>query len=247
MHKNRAVLIIGIIASVLSACAEVESEDLRTSGIYAEMHVTAEDDSAFVQARLRTGRALDADSVLLSPGDQLSAAVSGVSIPLLKSDSGGYTGLLDNVAGGSEINIKFSRLDAVDASNSRVTLPKAFELTAPALAETFKSGETITAAWSPNDPANTVLVNYSIDCTASDNNGIPYGKEYSVADTGTHTASIDEILNVLGTQDKLVSGISCPLEIKVERINYGTLDNAFTKGGSILATREQSRLVNVIP
>jgi len=251
MNKNITVLLIGIIASTLVACADVDSKDIRTSGIYAEISVRAQDDTAHVFARLRTGRALDNDTVLLSPGDQLSASVSGRSIPLYETETEAYSGVLENVSGGSEIFVKFTRIDDVDAPNTRAILPEEFDISAPSPAETYNAGESITVVWSPGDPSNTVSVSYSLDCTVYDANGIPsgaaYGRGYSVADSGTHTASINQILNVVGTQDNLVRGVSCPLEVAVKRINDGTLDNAFTKGGTISAIRERSVLVNVIP
>ncbi len=251
MKKIFAVLLIGFFASFLVACADVDSKDIRTSGIYAEIHIRAQDSSAHVLTRLRTGSALDNDTVLLSAGDQLSASVSGRSVPLYETESQGYGGVLDNVAGGSEIIVKLTRMNGIDAPNSRATLPKEFDITAPAPTATYNAGESITVAWSPSDSSNTVSVSYSLDCREYDEIGIPsgaaYGRTYSIADSGTHTALIDEILNVVGTQDKLVRGVSCPMEVAVERTNYGTLDNALTKGGTISAKREMSVLVSVTP
>ena len=58
---------------------------------------------------------------------------------------------------------------------------------------------------------------------------------------------INDILDVIGTQDELEEGVSCPFEVTVTRTNNGFLDPALTKGGYITSTREATVVVNVIP
>jgi len=72
--------------------------------------------------------------------------------------------------------------------------------------------------------------------------GAAYGRGFTVDDTGTHTATINEILDVIGTQDQLIPDVPCTFEVTVERKNIGTIDPAFTKGGSIHATTNKLTL-----
>lgn len=251
MIKISLALLTGIFASVLAGCAKVDSADIRTSGFYAEIHISTDDETTTVFARLRTGRAIDADTIILSPGDQLAATLSGNIIALNRTDTDAYRGVFEVATGGSEVKVALSRINDTDAQNSRVTLPNAFEITAPGLAESFNAGESITVVWSPGAPSNTVEVGYSLNCQVLDENGnlggATFGRSFEVVDSGTHTASVNQILNVVGTQDELVRDVSCPLEVTVTRTNNGTLDPAFSRGGTIKATREKSVLVNVVP
>ncbi len=239
------------ILALLSGCSEVDSKDLKTSGIYTETAISANDESTTVSVRMRLGRALDADTIILSAGDQLSASMSGNTIGLFRTESDAYRGTFDNSPGGATVTVSLSRADDSDAPNSVTTLPNVFEIDAPSTGETFNAGENITVIWTPTEPNNTAIVSYQLNCTVYDANGIPsganYGRGYTVVDNGSHTTSINEVLNVFGSQDELVKGASCPFEVTVTRTEKGALDPALVKGGEITATREKTVIVNVVP
>jgi len=251
-NTRKAIPILFFVTtnSALIGCADVDSADIRTSGFYPRMQISAKDSTTTVSTYLSTGRAVDADNIILSPGDQLTASMSGRSIALYPQGEP-YQGVFEQADGGSEVIIELSRINDTDAPNSRVTLPDRFEITAPNAGESFNSGETITTVWSPSGASSAMKVSYSIDCQVTGDNGLPtgaaYGRGFTVDDTGTHTATINEILNVVGTQDRLIPDVPCAFEVTVERKNIGTIDRAFTKGGSIHATRRKSVSVTVVP
>ena len=252
MNKTTLAVFTNVIALTSTGCAKVDSEDIRTSGFYAEISIVATDDTTNVQVRMRTGRALDADRIILSPGDQLSATMSGNIIALFNSrDSSAYRGSFNAANGSSEVKVALSRAEGIDAPNSTAVLPNRFEITAPDQGETFNAGGSITTVWSPAEPSNTMRVAYNVNCRVTGADGTPTGANFSraftVVDSGTHTTTINEVLNAFGSQDELVSGVSCPFEVTLTRINEGSLDSAFTNGGSIEATRSKSVLVNVVP
>ena len=250
MNKNILNVVLMVAATGIVGCAEVDSKDIRTSGFCSEMQVISGDNTTSVGANLRTGRALDADSIVLSSGDQLTATMGGRSIALYKSDAN-YLGVFNQNGSGQEVRISLLRSDDIDAPDSRVVVPIAFEITAPDQAETFNAGESISVAWTPGSLANTVSVDFFVNCQVTGENGLPtgaaYGRGYQVPDSGTHTASINQILDTFGSREDLVSGIACPMTVSVTRLNEGTLDRALTKGGTIMAKQEKSVLVNVIP
>lgn len=251
MNQKLTILISTLLILFLSSCAEVDSEDLKTSGIYTETEITAEENGTTVFVRMRTGRSLDADTVILSAGDQLYASLAGDTVRLLMTDSDAYQGTFPVSPGGATVTVSLTRLEDPDAPNSVVTLPNAFTIDAPGIGETFRAGEAISTVWTPAEPDQTVAVSYQLNCTVYDSNGLPsganYGKGYTTVDSGTHTTSINDILNVFGTQDELVEDVSCPLEITVKRQATGTLDAALVKGGEITASRQKTVVVNVIP
>ena len=250
MNKKILKVVVVIVAAGLTGCAEVDSEDIRTSGFYSEMHVVTGDRTTTVSANLRTGRSLDADSIVLSSGDRLTAAMAGNSITLVKSDAN-YLGVFELDGSGQEVRVSLLRSDDTDAPNSLVAVPATFEITAPDQAETFNAGESISVAWTPGAATDVVSVDYFVNCQVTDDNGLPdgaaFGRGFEVADSGLHTAPINQILDTFGARDDLVSGIACPMTVTVTRINEGTLDSALTRGGSIKAEQTKSVLVNVVP
>ncbi len=249
--RNIAAVLFGIFAIVLSGCAEVDSADLRTSGFYADIQIVVDDSNTQVQARLRTGRALDADKIVLSPGDNLVASMSGESVALNRSDTSVYIGVFNSAAGGEEVSVSLSRINDTDAPDSLVVVPDWLEITAPHYAKTYNAGETITVAWSPANPSSTVSVGFFLNCQVRDSNGLPsgvsFGRGFLVVDDGTRTFAVNDILDVLGIRHRLISGESCPLTVTVKRTTQGVLDRAYGKGGSISASRKKTVVVNLVP
>ena len=234
----------------------MDSADIRTSGFYTEILVVAEDETTSVSTKLRTSSEFTADIIILSSGDQLTASMSGRDIVLHETHTSDYEGVFDIAGDSSEVTVALTRNNDTDAPNSRVLLPNFFEITAPDPSESFNAGDNITVVWTPGNPSNTVLINFSATCQMSVLNSLTdetelvrdfLNREFVVADSGTYTTSVNQILNAEGTQDGLVSNMSCPMEISLQRLNNGTLDSAFTKGGTIRATRKKSVLVNAIP
>ncbi|MEM7258931.1 MAG: hypothetical protein AAF404_16260 [Pseudomonadota bacterium] len=239
-----------ILPVLISGCAEIDSENIRTSGFYTEIEVVAENDRTTVHADLSTDRALDADSIKLSAGDRLSATMSGQTISLVEAGTG-YEGEFNQSGDGALVTVSLRRDSGTDAPGSTVNVPQLFQITAPDQAATFNAGDSITVVWSPNDPANLVSVNYFLNCQVTGANGLPtgaaFGRSFEVVDSGTHTTTINTILNTFGSQDDLISGVACPMTVSVTRTIEGSLDAALTKGGDIRAIREESVVVNAIP
>ena len=251
MSKFIPSLLVIIFTTTLIGCAEVDSENIRTAGFHAEITVTAKDDSTNVFTRLNTSSALDADTIILSPGDQLSASVPDRSIALHQFNSH-YSGTFEGSLENTEINVSFNRLGDDDAPNSRVLVPELFEIIAPDFDETFNAGDNLTLVWSPSDPSTSATVGLHINCQVFDENGFPSGSNFGVGvlvpNSGTHTVSIDDQLNSFANGlDNLSAPGPCLLEVTVERTNEGTLDSAFMQGGFIRAKREKSVVVNYIP
>lgn len=144
------------------------------------------------------------------------------------------------------VRVSLTRDNNMDAPNSTVVLPVNFNIEAPESNESFNRGESITAAWSPADPNSSVIINYRFHCRQNSNSGLDSNKLYVVEDSGTHTTTIDEILNVRIDND-FQNGVPCPMEITIGRRNYGETDVALVLFADTVADREKSITVNVIP
>ena len=250
MHKSYLLPVLSITAGTLVGCAEVDSEQIRTSGFFVNADVTAAGDVANIQVRLRTGDDFDSDTIVLTSGDQLSANLTGQTIELPRLNAA-YSGTFNPAAGGDELTLSLARPNDTDAPNSRVTLPLDFDISAPAFSTSFAAGDSITVVWSPGDRGSTMTLSYSADCTLIEGSNSFHGGRVgrtfnNIPDTGTHTVAVNAILNAFNDQEELVRGIPCPLEITLTRERSGSLDPAF-QNGSIDASRTKTVLVTATP
>ena len=230
---------------LLAGCTNpVESERVRTSGIHGSIDVIAEDNSTTVEVWLRASTGIFGESIVLSSGDLLTATMSGNTISLSKRDKL-YSGEFRESVNGSVVRVSLIRDNNTLAPDSTVSLPSNFNIDAPEQGETFKRGNTITAAWTSAPVDGLVSINYKFNCRL-DNGSLGFSKLYVVEDTGVHTTSIDEILNARGEID-LVNGESCPMEVLVRRTSYGDTDPALVLFSEPTAVREKSVIVNVVP
>ena len=249
MSKSILVLTYGFLLSSLVACSEIDSEDVRTSGFNMDAQITTTDSSTNILVRLKAGDDFDSDRIVLTAGDQLRADLSGrrLEVPRLND---AYRASYENVTGGEVLTLELLRPEGVSAFDTRVLLPDSFEINAPDQGASFNAGDTITVAWSPGDPGNTMEVRYSVDCPLVENTDSFHagriGRTFDAADIGTHTTTVNTILNAFDDQDEFVTGIPCPLSITLTRENTGTLDSALD-GGSIDAKHRQIVTGTVIP
>lgn len=232
---------------IAAGCTKVDSEDIRTAGITADIEVTADDYATTVNTRLRAGNGIGAGRIVLSEGDQLTATLNGDSVNLGRSGTNIYTGVFDSSESGVELKVALIRDDGVDALNSSVLLPARFEIDSPDQSETYMTGDSITAVWSPSDPEKLITITYTFNCKPEGEESSPLDdvRVYSVADTGTHTTTVTHILNARGPQP-ILNGLPCPVKLEIYRTNDGELDGAF-EGGGIDANRSKTVNITIVP
>ncbi len=241
-------LIFYLLASLgfISGCDKVDSEDIRTSGMFADFYVSAStNNQTRVLAGLRTGTGLFADWIILSPGDTLKASIEETSQTLLRNSGDKYETTFDVNAGGSDVFIAFERSNDVDAPNSWISVPASFNLDAPDANHVFTSGEDISISWTPavSDKEIEILIFGSCTSNAT-NEQLSFRWDITIADVGIYTVPVDSVLNAQGRQVQFDTDINCPATLILERQNFGTVDPNFGQGGVISAT--QSRRINII-
>lgn len=236
-----------MILAIIVGCSEVDSSDLKSSGFYASMHVTANgNNQTEVWVSLKTGPRIDADSIDLSEGDTLTATANGITKTLSRDIS--YETSFNFDEGGAEFVISLERNEGEDMPSSRVELPQKFAILMPNVDEILNSGETITVTWSPSVESETIEVSYRGDCISKDSGSeIHFGRGYIINDVGTHTVSVDDILNVFGEHEEFNKNITCPSSISIERVNTGTIDPNYGKGGVITAKQIRSISIGINP
>lgn len=246
-HKILLSAFVAVTAAVLTGCAEVYSDAIRTSGFNANIDVEVGDTTTVVSVDLATGSAVDSDSIVLTYGDRLRANLGGSRQAMVRQNVR-YLANFNDATPGQTVVVSLERQNDLSALNSRVTLPDRIEITAPGAGERYYAGEAITLAWSPNIPDKQVKISFKGKCTNSNGSLRPvYVSSIRTPDTGIYSIPVSLIVNHHGSEWPLAPGVPCSIGVSLERVNYGVLDAAFGRGGSITASREKRINVTVIP
>ena len=228
--KLPALLLFG--CSACTAGRAVDSTELRTSGIVAQLSVVADGTGqTTVSAALR---AYDANlgQVYLNTADTLVASVDATSQPMPESDLPDVisyeTRFLGHDAGGTAYNIAFHRAYDVGAPSTTCTLPQPFTLTSPAAGSLSRASDDIVIDVE-GAGGNAEDITYAIagDCLSGATTGTLHGDGSStVIPKGT-----------LAPGDPTQS--SCVATLTLTREAPGRLDPAFD-GGSVRAQQTRS-------
>ena len=210
------------------ACSEqVDSTDVRTSGIFADMEVRAYGNGkSEVEVDLRVGGASSNTHLEMKGADKLTATVGAVTKVLGKSGNV-YVTSFDGDAAETQFVMAFIRgPDDTSAPNSSVTLPEPFVISG--IAQTVSRQSGFTATWQAGTKGEPMVWILRGDCLVT--------QAGSFADAGQTVVSPGQIVTVAGQEQATCNASFC-----LERDRPGTLDPAFGEGGVISAG--QSRCV----
>lgn len=246
-------LLFVLFSVTITACSvesETDSENVKTSGIRAEIStVSSGDGNTGVATRLAVGSGgTFATNLNLTGGDTLSAT-DGVSSVVLQKEKDWYTGrifykgILAGDAADTQITISFTRPNDTDAPNSVVSIPYSPDLTAPNSGQEFTQAEDINISWDNNGSSLPVSLDFDFNCTLSGKYSAFDVSKTTIANSGSISYSVASLLGNL----TLKTGESCGLKITISRSQDGTLDPNYGEGGTIVAIQYRSVSVKVIP
>jgi hypothetical protein len=227
-----AVVTSGFIA--LLGCSAIESEDLLTSGMYADVVVTADGEgTSDVLATLRAGGALSTTFVELTGDDVLTVTLAEETVIMNEISLGNLNSFVAEFQTdepGIDYTISLERSLDEGAPSTVIRLPAAFVVDAPTISEFARSTEDLTVTWTPSDSGDNMRVTLDGDCfllRVDDLSGDP----------GTWTLA-GGLLEDTGTEST-----NCEADITIERRLLGVLDPNYSEGGS--ATGVQQRTVSI--
>lgn len=221
---------------VLPACESIESADLDTSGIWADIDVMHDGDGTLaVSAELRSGGRRSNTWLQLTDGDQLHARIDDGDAQRMRGEEllsrFWYNTHFDSAPDDALVTVAFSRVEKDDAPESQVRLPLGFEMTGPRAGQRFGSGDTIAVTWS-NESSDRFKLEATGDCIES--------FEKTVEDNGRFALSADGFT-------RRGDDPGCTVAIKASRIRGGRVDSAF-KGGEVRAQQVRTvRFELVLP
>lgn len=216
-------------------CESIESTDILTSAIYADLAATSDGSSTHATATLRSGGATSNTFVNLEGDDILTVTADGQTQEMNE----GYLGDIyiydtDFTLSAQDTEFVFALERTVDAGapDSRCTLPAPFELTAPEGGAPFSRDlDDLTVSWSPSGEQDMVRVTVSGDCIWDEVVDVQGDPGTVVIPSGT-LLSLDED-----------NPAACDATVLVQRRRVGDLDPGYGQGGSIYGV--QARQVEI--
>ena len=233
---TRSTLVGPLLVLGLLGCESIESTDLLTSGVYADIEATADGSgSTAVKVNLKAGPASNT-FLDLTGDDKLNATQSDVVKELTRHNNGfdyiWYENSFDTDAEGSNFTVAFERSIDDGAPNSSVSLPAPFSITSPTADDTLsRDGGALTITWEPSGSENDMEISISGDC-------VTLFTEDLSGDPGTFTLNAGTLSDSNSSDDD--DGTNCPLTILVKRKKGGTLDPSYGEGGKISGIQKRS-------
>ena len=235
----RSIGLALLACAALGGCLSVDSADVATRGLYADLAVEARGDGqSLVSAELRVGGDLSNVCVDLSAGDRLVASEGPVSWTMGRhQDLLGriwYEAILPTDAEGTEVRVDFERPPDLGASapDSAVTLPAGFAIGAPAPGTSHSRATALTVTWQPGRP-DPMQLEVSGFCIAPALLAVP-----------PWAVSVTIGASQLRPLDGTPPGDSCEVDLVLVRSRAGRVDPAYGKGGEFEA--RQIRGVTIV-
>jgi hypothetical protein len=231
---------------VAAGCQKVDSTDVRTSGVYAELIVTEQSTTeAKVDATLWVGGALSNTYLKLVGQDRLTVYVGATAYPMQGNSSiyESYFATIPYPAIDTELRVDFERgPDDVSAPGSTVIVPGLFAVAVPARLQYSRAGDALEIDWSPYD--TTQLVSWFVDgaClqTLGNNNVVDSGQASIPAGTlkKAPLPGPDE-------EHHPIPPDACTASANVTKSRVGHIDPAFNGGTFKASLTRQASFISV--
>jgi len=235
---------IGITLLNIVGCnsESVDSQDVRSSGIWAKMEVDGRGDGrSRVVVELNAGGRFGTN-VVLSGGEYLEVVAAGVTKRMVEDNDIldiDYQAYIDSTVSETEFNIRFYRNDGENITNSRAFLPTSFEITQPLTNTSYGLEDNVILVWTPEVSNGSIRLFSSISCTSSEGGGITRSESNFIDDTGTYNFDISAANMFENGTTGLNTAQSCGMEFTLQRESFGNVDPAFGEGGSFKATQSR--------
>ncbi len=221
MNRIQILSCLSLLLGTLGCEEDVESTDIRTSGVYPVIRVTADGSGkSEVWVRLKVGGESSNTYLDLKGEDKLTASADGVSRELDETDDQTYTATFDIDEEDTEFTVAFTRgsID-VDAPESKVSLPAPFEL-ALAVTEASRATDSVGVSWDPPAASGNIGWDLAGDCIKSDDGSTPDDGELELPAIETFSSDAAK---------------TCTVHLGLTRSRGGSVDSHFSEGGDITA------------
>jgi hypothetical protein len=234
---------MSVLISMSAACADMSSQDILTSGIYADIVITNNSNNSItVNAELTAGNGLFATYIDLEGGDRLDSQYLGAQKQMQRQGSIfgdiSYKSVYSSsqpYATDNRVTVSLYRTVHESAPNSTVLLPDPVSSLSLS-SSTVTTGQNVTASW-PRISGKSYSIEAKVvisGCLNAEGKTTTITAYRSFSDGGSYTFRVSDFLD---------TGYSCPSggsgTVTINRIRYGTVDSAYD-GGRIRAIYTRS-------
>ncbi len=230
------IISLGFVPLITLTCLaagcwqEVESTDVRTSGVYPVIDVTADGSgSTRVEVKLKVAGRASTTFLELTGEDRFTATAGGKTKDLIESGSVSYAAAFpDDVAG--PYTIAFLRGPA-DTSAPSTTVDCRLHSLRWAAAEVSRATGTLPLTWTPAgaDDLDVSLLGTCVGLTLK-----------TIPDDGAATIAGDELIAQRADD-------ACTVTLTLARRRSGDVDPAFTEGGHVEARQVRDATFTTAP
>lgn len=238
----KSLLLFGLAVGALGlmACENVDSEDVMTDGIYADINATAVGDGkTTVRAALRVGGGASNTYLELTGDDNLVASMGETSVDMGERMLAGarwYVAEFSEDALDTEFKVAFERTVDEAAPESVMTMVSPFDITAPTASASFsRASDDIELTWETSGTEDKMLLNIDGDC-------VQLYHEDLAGDTGSFTVVAGTLEPADGHEED-----ECAVTAELIRHRDGTLDPAYGEGGVIWSRQVRTIRLNSTP
>lgn len=233
------LLLAALSLPVLVACESVDSSDVLTSGMYADLTAQTEGEGTRATATLRVGGATSNTFVRLGADDQLTVNLGETTLEMEEVSLGelySYIADFDSAEPGSTFTFAFNRVVDEGAPTSTATLPEPFTLTGPQPDAVFsRTTQDISVTWENFNMGDPMEVRVTGDCILDTTLAV-------AQDSGSFLIGADTLESFDGTVDQ-----ACDATISVYRRRPGTLDVGYGEGGVVYGSQLRTVKIRLDP
>ncbi|WP_112237372.1 hypothetical protein [Kribbella monticola] len=233
----RLLAVLLVTALVVTGCSTVDSADIRTSGMTADLLVELPESgqAAEVTASFRVGTLT---YVELGSGEKVTVSAQGLTEELRRGKFAGatrYTGQLEATEPGTEFTLDLERDgDNTSAPRSTVVLPESVHLVAPVAGARLSRRTAVQVRFASGPPQR---LTWTGQCVQSGDLEIEAGRS-----AATIAAGLIRAIPSTSASPRSGGSDSCQLTLTLTRRTTGKLDAAF-KDGTVVAEAESVRQV----
>jgi hypothetical protein len=230
------------LAMVVGCGESTDSENINTAGMWVRMKADARADGRTrVVVELNVGGELGTN-VVLSNGEYLEVTAAGETKLMVEDNDVldvDYQAYMDTNESDTRFQIGFYRSNGENIVDSFVDLPTAFEITLPLLTDTYTLEDNVDIYWTPERNNQSIRLYSSVTCKNSDGNNIANGTSIFVDDNGMYSVDISSFEMFNDGTAGLDYSQPCSMSFSLEREAFGSVDPAFSEGGTFKATQER--------
>ncbi len=231
--KKRFLTLLVLVSILIQSCAKTNSDNIKTSGFYAEYSVSVDSSSPTVAKCVASFRVESGGTFIdLTTGDTVTCNGQAMS----RSEIAGMVSYTVNLTGtvGATYTVLLTR-SGESPYSATVTLPDPITTISPVNGASASKGAGLSFSWTPSSNASDAMLVSTTSVTGGDTN-CPYSASYSNPAPESGVGSFSAMQMALPTATGTAG--ACSLKVSWQRQRPGTMPSGLK--GSVTAVQNTS-------